>query len=465
MSVSLLGSGFFLERDQHLHVGEDVFQKDRIKAQNDSLVTMDDINNECPLHLQSIKRDELSVKINIFLQTIDLLDVEKENKQTKYKLIRKKGEGAIGKVFRAVDMENLMPVAIKINKAYPNTLENLNNEFRFLSRAQKIPNVIKIIEFINLDNYFFNGLVLDYSNFELFHILLKYNNGLSADFVLNKLAKTFLNILVELKKISIIHGDLKPSNIGYSNYYNKFLLFDFSLAKDSDEEQTSLIQSRFYRAFEVAMQIPYNHMNVDLFSLGCILFEAYTGCILFPICYNSAGKFDNETANVYLQMLAKYLGDPPNDLIEMSPKKDIFFEKKDGKYVFKKNVDLNKINLKELLRIKSFLNVDRILLSIPGYLKSLILSFLSLDCDGQLNFFLTFLKKEKIEKLTDQQSQEFRLLKSFSFFKKISSIEDGIRLASRKKTDSNEAVEKLIRLIKSCLQYHRSSPEDFFALL
>lgn len=42
-----------------------------------------------------------------------------------------------------------------------------------------------------------------------------------------------------------------------------------------------MIQSRFYRSPEVILGHPYS-MAIDMWSLGCILAELYTGYPLFP---------------------------------------------------------------------------------------------------------------------------------------------------------------------------------------
>jgi serine/threonine protein kinase len=40
-------------------------------------------------------------------------------------------------------------------------------------------------------------------------------------------------------------------------------------------------QSRFYRSPEVLLGLPYGH-PIDVWSLGCILAEMYTGFPIFP---------------------------------------------------------------------------------------------------------------------------------------------------------------------------------------
>jgi serine/threonine-protein kinase PRP4 len=57
---------------------------------------------------------------------------------------------------------------------------------------------------------------------------------------------------------------------------------DFGSATDvSDQDITPYLVSRFYRAPEVILGIPYDYA-VDTWAIGCTLFELYTGKILFP---------------------------------------------------------------------------------------------------------------------------------------------------------------------------------------
>lgn len=74
------------------------------------------------------------------------------------------------------------------------------------------------------------------------------------------------------------------------------------------------IQSRFYRAPEIILGIPYTPA-IDTWSLGCIFVELYTGIPLFP--------GENETDQ--LQCMMEVLGVPSVDLIGSGKRRDLFF--------------------------------------------------------------------------------------------------------------------------------------------
>src|SRR4051794_32383601 len=58
-------------------------------------------------------------------------------------------------------------------------------------------------------------------------------------------------------------------------------VIDFGSSCFTHERVFSYIQSRFYRAPEVILGIPYT-TAIDIWSLGCVLTELSTGYPLFP---------------------------------------------------------------------------------------------------------------------------------------------------------------------------------------
>jgi serine/threonine protein kinase len=74
------------------------------------------------------------------------------------------------------------------------------------------------------------------------------------------------------------------------------------------------IQSRYYRAPEVILGLPYD-CQIDMWSLGCILMEMLTGHPLF----NGKNEGDQLRKQMYL------VGIPPSDMLHMSPKAHQYF--------------------------------------------------------------------------------------------------------------------------------------------
>lgn len=81
-------------------------------------------------------------------------------------------------------------------------------------------------------------------------------------------------------------------------------------------EVYTYIQSRFYRSPEVILGMNY-HTAIDMWSLGCILAELYTGYPIFP----------GENEQEQLSCIMEVLGMPDKDLINRSSRKRLFFGK------------------------------------------------------------------------------------------------------------------------------------------
>ena len=89
-----------------------------------------------------------------------------------------------------------------------------------------------------------------------------------------------------LRKCNILHADIKPDNILVNASKSMLKLCDLGSATDISYENTATmitpyLVSRFYRAPEIILGLPYD-MAVDVWSIGCTLYELYTGRILFP---------------------------------------------------------------------------------------------------------------------------------------------------------------------------------------
>jgi len=93
-------------------------------------------------------------------------------------------------------------------------------------------------------------------------------------------------------------------------------LCDFgSACRFGDVEPAPYLVSRFYRAPEIMLGLPYDYA-IDLWAVAVTLFEVYTGRIMFP------GKSNNQMLKYIMDLRGKL----PNKVIRRSLFKDQHFD-------------------------------------------------------------------------------------------------------------------------------------------
>lgn len=101
-------------------------------------------------------------------------------------------------------------------------------------------------------------------------------------------------------------------------------LADYGTCIVKGKNNFSEIQTRYYRAPEVLFGLKYDEKS-DIWSLGCTIYELLTGKILFD-----PPETDLISCNRYhVYQFISRLGPMPSSLINLSPKREIFY-KKDG---------------------------------------------------------------------------------------------------------------------------------------
>ncbi|XP_022990536.1 dual specificity tyrosine-phosphorylation-regulated kinase 3-like isoform X4 [Cucurbita maxima] len=96
------------------------------------------------------------------------------------------------------------------------------------------------------------------------------------------IARQCLEALEFLHHLGIIHCDLKPENILMKSYKRcEIKVIDLGSSCFRSDNLCLYVQSRSYRAPEVMLGLSYDP-KIDLWSLGCILAELWSGEVLFP---------------------------------------------------------------------------------------------------------------------------------------------------------------------------------------
>ena len=142
--------------------------------------------------------------------------------------------------------------------------------------------------------------------------------GLSS----NLIKRIAIQLIISLKHIhssGYIHCDLKPENILFK-YSNKssIKIIDFGSACTKNEKPYNYIQSRFYRAPEVILESGYSE-KIDIWSLGCILYELFKGAPLFQ----GINEHDQ------LCRIVEVVGRVPERVLLTSKRKEKFFAGRD----------------------------------------------------------------------------------------------------------------------------------------
>lgn len=139
--------------------------------------------------------------------------------------------------------------------------------------------------------------------------------GLSINFI-KKIGLQLVQALKTLESCDIIHCDLKPENILLMHITRPNIkLIDLGSSCFCNKRLYTYIQSRFYRAPEIILGIPYTP-SIDMWSLGCVLTELYTGIPLFP----------GESETDQLMCMMEILDVPSADVINSGSRSYLFFE-------------------------------------------------------------------------------------------------------------------------------------------
>ncbi|KAL2651766.1 hypothetical protein R1flu_019894 [Riccia fluitans] len=246
--------------------------------------------------------------------------VEHDHLAYRYEVLGILGKGSFGEVLKCMDHKHKAMRAVKMirNKrrfhhqalVEVKILESLRQKARAESSNF---NIVMIYE-----SFYFRGhlcIVFALHDISLYE-LIKRNNfqGVSL-IVIKSFASQLLATLRFLRKLQVIHCDLKPENILLQHpAMSKIKVIDFGSSCFSNEKIYTYIQSRFYRSPEVILGLSYD-MMIDIWSLGCILAELYTGYPLFP--------GENEVEQLACMM--EILGIPPTSVVEHASRKKMFF--------------------------------------------------------------------------------------------------------------------------------------------
>lgn len=221
---------------------------------------------------------------------------------SRYAEKRRVGKGAYGEVWCAIDTENNERVAIK-------KLDYLPDDDELL--ITRVMREILVMDHLSHPNIMpiYNAALRDDGRFTRVHFTMPYmdcdlgrlceiNNSNVSGAHIKYIMYQLLLAVDFMHRSGIVHRDIKPPNI-LINTDCKTVLCDMGLARGFDINENSLslsnlIQTRWYRAPEVSLQSTTITSKVDVWSVGCVFVELFTGTALFK------GKTDLDQVNILL---------------------------------------------------------------------------------------------------------------------------------------------------------------------
>ncbi|CAD25928.1 SER/THR PROTEIN KINASE (MNB/DYRK SUBFAMILY) [Encephalitozoon cuniculi GB-M1] len=243
-----------------------------------------------------------------------------KNKSQKYMIIDMLGTGTFGQVVRCVGSDG-EEVAIKVVKNQPKYYNYEMNEVRILHKLLYNNLNDRFVTIKDVFMYKQHLCIVEELLGRNLYTFLKMTRFKGLDHpTLRTILHQILEGMVQLSLLGIIHCDLKPENILIADYDTfKIKIIDFGSAVTSPQGSHFYVQSRYYRAPEVILGIPYGS-SCDIWSLGCIGYELYVGHPLFP------GK-DNMDQ---IGRIHGLFGSLPMFMLEHGKNSSTFFEKENG---------------------------------------------------------------------------------------------------------------------------------------
>jgi len=212
------------------------------------------------------------------------------------------GEGTFGKVVHVKDSQKQSSnVALKIIKNVDKYREAAMLEINVLEKlGRKDPDgkylCVRMLDWFNY--YGHMCLTFEMLGLSVFDFMKDNNYMPYPMHQVRHMGKQLTYSVRFLHDNRLTHTDLKPENILFVNSdfditfnerkkreqrivkNSETRLIDFGSATFDDEHHSTIVSTRHYRAPEVILELGWSQ-PCDVWSVGCILFELYTGYTLF----------------------------------------------------------------------------------------------------------------------------------------------------------------------------------------
>ncbi|XP_072309619.1 homeodomain-interacting protein kinase 2-like [Eucyclogobius newberryi] len=238
-----------------------------------------------------------------------------------YKIQEWKGDGSFGTVAKCMAVDSRQSVAVKILKS-KNALEDMEAEVSILEELRILDPVrTSLVHFVEqFESVGFYCLAFEMLDMDLHTFLVNRKLVPLQMSEIRPIAHQLFVALYALKGLGIMHCDIKPDNVMFTDVDGQPLrvkLIDFGVAmRASEVEVGALIQAEGYRAPEVILGLPITEA-IDMWAVGCVLVFLYLSGNLFPV----------KCGYHIVKCMVDLLGPPSDHMLETGEFSDVFFIK------------------------------------------------------------------------------------------------------------------------------------------
>lgn len=237
-----------------------------------------------------------------------------------YEVLEYLGRGTFGQVVKCWKKGTNEVVAIKILKNHPSYARQGQIEVSILSRLGQENadqyNLVRAYEVFTHKNH--TCLVFEMLEQNLYDYLKQQKFSPLPLKSIRPIIQQVCVALSKLKQLGLIHADTKPENIMLLDPRRqpfKVKLIDFGSASPVEKAiQSTYLQSRYYRAIEILLGLPFNEA-IDMWSLGCVMAELFLGWPLYP----GSSEYDQ------IRYISQTQGLPPQSILQQGQKTSRFF--------------------------------------------------------------------------------------------------------------------------------------------
>ncbi|KAJ3201845.1 dual specificity protein kinase kns1 [Entophlyctis luteolus] len=218
---------------------------------------------------------------------------------SRYQIVRLLGQGTFGKVVEAVDCtRNNSRVAIKIIRSVQKYHEAAKIEVKVLTALKKndpmnLKRCIHLLSTFEHRNH--TCMVFELLAQSIFDFLKENHFNPFPMYHIQAFARQILDSVAFMHDLRLIHTDLKPENLMLESKQcrvstvnpqaqelldSRVRLIDFGSAIFENDYHSSVVSTRHYRAPEIILGLGWT-FPCDMWSIGCILVEFFTGDALF----------------------------------------------------------------------------------------------------------------------------------------------------------------------------------------